>query len=129
MIEIKYNFTAEIVNFYSLIRKIENMTAFKSFSPREAYAAYILGSVLVDVRDKKGANAKDADVKQIVRLPFNELNQRYGELPTNRPVVIVSGIGNKGKEAAKFLVNHGYQDVAILEGGMAAWESEGLPIR
>lgn len=105
------------------------MTALKNFSPREAYAAYILGSVLVDVRDKRSANAKDVDVKQIVRLPYNELDKRYGELPVNRPVVIVSGIGNKGKEAAKFLLNHGYEDVAILDGGMAAWELEGLPVR
>lgn len=105
------------------------MTALKSLTPREAYAAYMLGSVLVDVRDKMGANAKDADVKQIVKLPFNELNQRYGELPANRPVVIVSGKGNKGTEAAKFLLQNGYSDVSIVEGGMAAWEQEGFPVR
>lgn len=105
------------------------MTAFKNFSPREAYAAYILGSLLVDVRDSGSANAKTADVKQVVKLPFSELYQRYSELPTNRPMVIVSGIGNKGKEAAKFLIRNGYQDVAILDGGMAAWEQEGLPVR
>ena len=105
------------------------MNTLKNFSPREAYAAYILGSVLVDVRDKMGANAKQVDVKQIVRLPFSELDQRFSELPTNRPVVLVSGIGNKGKEAAKFLINHRYVDVAIMDGGMAAWEENGLPVR
>ena len=105
------------------------MNTLKNFSPREAYAAYILGSVLVDVRDKMGANAKQVDVKQIVRLPFSELDQRFSELPTNRTVVLVSGIGNKGKEAAKFLINHGYEDVAIMDGGMAAWEEDGLPVR
>ncbi len=105
------------------------MTALKNFSPREAYAAYILGSVLVDVRDKMGANAKEADVKQIVHLPFSELDKRFGELPSNKPVVIVSGKGNKGMEAARFLLNQGYQDVAILDGGMAAWEQEGFPVR
>lgn len=105
------------------------MTTLKNFSPREAYAAYILGSVLVDVRDQMGANAKEVDVKRIVHLPFSELDRRFSELPTNRPVVLVSGIGNKGKEAAKFLLNHGYEDVAILDGGMAAWEQEGFPVR
>lgn len=105
------------------------MTALKNFSPREAYAAYILGSVLVDVRDKMGANAKEADVKQIVHLPYSELDKRFGELPANRPVVIVSGKGNRGMDAAKFLLDQGYQDVAILDGGMAAWEQEGFPVR
>jgi rhodanese-related sulfurtransferase len=105
------------------------MTALKSLSPREAYAAYMLGSVLVDVRDKASAKAKDADVRQILKMPFSELFQRYGELPPNRPVVIVSGKGNKSMEAAKFLLNNGYSDVAVLEGGMAAWEQEGFPVR
>ena len=105
------------------------MTALKNFSPREAYAAYILGSVLVDVRDKMGANAKQADVKQIVHMPYSELDKRFGELPSNKPVVIVSGKGHKGVAAARFLLNQGYQDVAILDGGMAAWEQEGFPIR
>ncbi len=105
------------------------MTGLKNFSPREAYAAYILGSVLVDVRDKMGANAKTADVKQIMRLPFSELDRRFAEVPANRPIVVVSGIGNKGKQAAKFLLDNGYSDVAVIDGGMAAWEQEGLPVR
>lgn len=105
------------------------MTALKNFSPREAYAAYMLGSVLVDVRDKMGANAKEADVKRIVHLPFSELDKRYNELPSNKPVVIVSGRGSKGMQAARFLMDQGYQDVAILDGGMAAWEQEGFPVR
>lgn len=105
------------------------MTTVKNFSPREAYAAYIMGSVLVDVRDDKPADAKTVDVKQIVSLPYSELSQRFGEIPANRPVVLLSRIGVKGKEAAKFLVAQGYPDVAILDGGLTAWESAGLPVR
>ena len=105
------------------------MTALKNFTPREAYAAYILGSVLVDVRDRMGANAKEADVKRIVHLPFSELDKRFSELPSNKQVVIVSGKGNKGMQAAQFLLNHGYPDVAIVDGGMAAWEQDGFPVR
>lgn len=105
------------------------MATLKNFSPREAYAAYMRGSVLVDVRDSSSLKVKNPDVKQVVRLPFSEFYQRYGELPANRPVVIVSGIGNKGKEAAKFLLSQGYEDVANMAGGMAAWEQEGLPVR
>ncbi len=105
------------------------MNTLKHFSPREAYAAYILGSVFVDVRDSLNTGVKTADLRQIVSLPFSELDQRFGELPVNRPVVLVSNIGNKGKEAAKFLVERGYQDVAIMDGGMVAWEKEGLPVR
>ena len=105
------------------------MTNLKSFSPREAYAAYMLGSVFVDVRENVGADAKKVDVRQIITLPFSELDTRFGELPVNRPVVLVSKVGNKGKLAARFLLEHGYTDVAIIDGGMTAWEQEGLPVR
>ena len=105
------------------------MTTLKNFSPREAYAAYILGSVFVDVRDNVGTDAKKVDVQRVITLPFSELDKRFEELPSNRPVVVVSNIGNKGKEAARFLLEHGYTDVANVDGGMKAWEQEGLPIR
>ena len=105
------------------------MGTVKQFSPREAYAAYVLGSsILVDVREN-AANKKTIDVKQLVRLPFGELDQRFGELPANRTVVLVSNIGIKGKQAAKFLLEHGYSDVATLDGGLSAWEEEGLPVK
>ena len=105
------------------------MTTLKNFSPREAYAAYILGSLFVDVRDNVGSDAKKVDVRQVITLPFSELDKRFEELPPNRPVVLVSNVGNKGKEAARFLLEHGYTDVANVDGGLKAWEREGLPIR
>lgn len=127
--KIKYNFTPPKGNDYLLKQNLQDMTTIKTFSPREAYAAYIMGSVLVDVRDDRGANTKTVDVKQIVTLPYSELNQRFGEIPVGRPVIVLSRIGIKGKEAAKFLVEHGYKDVATLDGGLTAWENEGLPVR
>lgn len=99
----------------------------KNFTPREAYAAYILGSVLVDVRDN--ADSRTLDVNRMFKLPFSELDQRYGELPDNKTVILMSRVGNKGMEAAHFLLQHGYQDVAILDGGLDAWAEEGLPIK
>lgn len=101
----------------------------KNFTPREAYAAYILGSVLVDVRDNAGPDSKTLGVNRILRLPFSELDKRFGELPSNKPVILMSRVGNKGKEAATFLVQHGYNDVAIMDGGLDAWVEEGLPVK
>jgi len=105
------------------------MTTLKNFSPREACAAYILGSVIVDVRDDKPADSKTLDVKRVILMPFSELDQRFSELSATQPIVLLSYIGIKGKQAAKFLVEKGYQDVVILDGGLTAWEEEGLPVR
>jgi rhodanese-related sulfurtransferase len=100
----------------------------QEFSPREAYAAYVRGSVLVDVREPQEAGTS-IDVKQVINLPFSELDKRFNELPANRTVVLVSRVGNTSKEAARFLARHGYEQVATVEGGVTAWESEGLPVR
>ena len=105
------------------------MKTFEQLSPREAYAAYMLGSVMVDVRESVDVTAKAADLKQLIALPFSQLDQRMGELPTNRQVVFVSRIGIKSKQAAEFLIENGFEQVATVQGGLTAWEAEGLPVR
>ncbi len=104
-------------------------TTVQHFSPREAYAAYVMGSILVDVREPQEIAAKSIDVKKVVNLPFSELDKRFNELPSNRPVVFLSRVGNKSKEAAQFLAQHGFDQVASIEGGVSAWEKEGLPLK
>jgi rhodanese-related sulfurtransferase len=105
------------------------MNTFQTLSPRDAYAAYMAGSTVVDVRSKNETEEKVADLKRLLKIPFEELGQRLGELPANRPVVLVSRVGVKGKEAAQLLVEHGLQNVALVDGGITAWEADGLPIR
>lgn len=105
------------------------MGTFKHLSPREAWAAYIKGAgILVDVRERDEANTS-VDVKQLYKVPFSELEQRLSELPTNRTVVFLSRVGNKSTDAARLLLKKGFSDVAVMEGGLTAWESEGLPVK
>jgi rhodanese-related sulfurtransferase len=115
--------------FYISTYKVIIMSALQTLTPREAYAAYITGSILVDVRDPLATQQKSADVKSIVHIPFDELDNRLPELPTNRQVVFVSRVGVKGKEAARKLFAQGHPNVAMVEGGLDAWEQEGLPVR
>jgi rhodanese-related sulfurtransferase len=106
------------------------MQSLESLTPREAYAAYILGSsVLVDVREPSEFKNKAVGVNKQVNLPFSELDKRYEELPENKQVVLVSNAGYKSKQAARFLMAHGYERVATMDGGISAWEEEGLPLR
>ena len=98
-------------------------------SPREAYAAYILGSVLVDVRTSMETQNKSVDLKRLKQIPFEELEARIGELPANKPVVFFSRVGVKGQQAAKLLSKNGFSQVAIVDGGVTAWEEEGLPVK
>ncbi len=101
----------------------------KRFSPREAYAAYMRGGVLVDVREPEAVANKTVDINHLVTLPMSEFDHRFNELPHNRPLVLVSRVGNASNTAAKILLQNGFSDVAVVDGGLTAWEDEGLPVR
>ncbi|MCC6463510.1 MAG: rhodanese-like domain-containing protein [Saprospiraceae bacterium] len=105
------------------------MMQLKRFSPREAYAAYVLGGVMIDVREPEAVAEKTVDINHLVTLPMSEFTNRFNELPHNRPLVLVSRVGNTSNTAAKILLDNGYADVAIVDGGILAWEDEGLPLR
>lgn len=104
------------------------MLQLKHVSPREAYAAYMLGSVLVDVREPEEARHQP-DLRQLRSIPVSELNVRYTELPSDRPVVLLSKVGNKSADAARFLLKHGFGDVSVVDGGLRAWAEEGMPVK
>jgi rhodanese-related sulfurtransferase len=96
-------------------------------TPREAYAAYMLDAVVVDVRESADQQKKRANLNSLFSLPMSELGNRYQELPTNRPVAFISKKGKRGREAAEFMLEKGYHNVAVVDGGLQAWEAEGFP--
>ena len=70
------------------------------------------GSVmLVDVRDPKEVAA--GMIKGSVNIPMNELEKKFGTLPTDKPVVFVCGTGARSGEA--------YDTVKLLGGKLQAW--------
>lgn len=98
-------------------------------SPREAYASYMLGSLLVDVRTKTEVERTKIPLNHLVTIPMEELESRISELPANRKIIFFSRVGVKGKEAARLTAALGYQNVAMVDGGVTAWEQEGLPVQ
>lgn len=85
-------------------------------------------TTILDVRDgKEYAAGHLADAKHI---PAGELAQRVGELDKfkNRTIVVVCQSGGRAFGAAKILEKAGFENVAVLDGGQAAWLTAGLPI-
>jgi hydroxyacylglutathione hydrolase len=56
------------------------------------------------------------------------LEERYAEVPRDRPVAVVCGSGYRASIAASFLMREGYRDVSNVLGGMAAWKAAKLPV-
>jgi len=49
------------------------------------------------------------------------LQERYSEVPKDRPIAVICGTGYRASIAASFLQHEGYTDVANVLGGMSAW--------
>ena len=82
--------------------------------------------LLVDVREEN--EFVDVRAPGAVLLPMSMFAARAGELPQDRPLMIVCHLGGRSSAAAGFLIRSGRSDVVNVTGGMDAWERGGLPV-
>jgi len=64
-------------------------------------------------------------------IPLGELEDRLGEIPGDRPVVVYCRTGQRSLQAALRMVEAGLGPVSNLRGGMVAWARDvepGLPV-
>jgi thioredoxin 1/putative thioredoxin len=98
-----------------------------ALKPAEVRHALTEGAVVpIDTRD--AAAFGRAHLPGAVHMPLEELEGRLAELymVQGHPVLYCRG-GDKTKELAAKLAEQGVA-IAFLEGGLLAWEAEGLPI-
>ncbi len=57
-------------------------------------------------------------------IPMAQLGQRYQELPLDKTIVAYCRSGARSHAAVEFLLQHGFQDVKNLIGGILAWQHE-----
>lgn len=83
---------------------------------------------LVDVRDREQANA--GVVAGARCFPLRQLSARLPELSGahSTPVVVISRTGSRARTAATIMCLAGFQDVAVLEGGLELWSRLGYPL-
>ena len=95
------------------------MAGVKSMSANEYDAFKDMAHTLLDVRslgEWKGGHAKGA-----VHIPLNEIEQRIGEIPKDKPVVVICASGMRSSMCATILGQAGYQEVYNYSGGMGRW--------
>jgi hydroxyacylglutathione hydrolase len=96
-------------------------------SPSLAAEELATGEALaVDVRTPRERDAKF--VAGSVNIPLNQLAERLGELPTDRPLLVYCAGGYRSSIAASVLQRHGFARVSEIAGGIAAWETAQLPV-
>src|SRR3954454_17843920 len=80
---------------------------------------------LVDVREPHEREA--GHVPESRHVPLAELTAAAPTIDPSRPVVFVCRVGARSSMAAWSFARAGY-DAHNLEGGLVAWEAEGLPL-
>lgn len=84
------------------------------------------GPILLDVREPN----EFAEVRApgAVLIPTSQFSTRVGELPADRPLLVICAMGGRSAAVTGFLVRAGRTDVVNVAGGMDAWERAGLPV-
>jgi rhodanese-related sulfurtransferase len=83
---------------------------------------------VLDVRSREELEGPDGRIDGSMHIPLPELEQRLGELPTDRPVVVVCHAGSRSALATQQLLKAGLNQVANLHGGLRRWADEGYPL-
>ena len=80
-----------------------------------------------DVRERGEYNL--GQIAFATSLPRSQIEFRIAALVPDRdiPLVVYDDGGQRAALAARTLTDLGYSDVSVLDGGLAAWESAGLP--
>jgi glyoxylase-like metal-dependent hydrolase (beta-lactamase superfamily II)/rhodanese-related sulfurtransferase len=83
--------------------------------------------VVLDVRTPQEWKTKR--IEGSTNVPLNHLDERVGELPRDRALVIHCAGGYRSSIAASLLQRRGFDRVSELAGGIAAWEAAKLPMQ
>ena len=83
---------------------------------------------IIDVREREAFNT--SHISGAISLPMNELvNRALINLELTRDLYVYGSTDEQTASAAAQLRTAGYQNVAELRGGLAAWKAAGYPIK
>ena len=78
--------------------------------------------LVVDVREPWEYDLCHIDPSMLI--PLGQVANRMGELPRDRPLVMVCHTGRRSQNEALLLAASGFADVQNLRGGVEAWALE-----
>lgn len=105
--------------------------ALQEISALAAAKADAQQTIFVDVRTSAEFASK-RPARSLAFAPLSDLSpddfaMRHGIL-TDTPLVLLCTSGSRARKAAEKFLNAGFSNVKVLQGGIDAWEREGLPL-
>lgn len=95
-------------------------------TPTELKARLDAGDVplLVDVREAHEIQIADLPEHGQLRIPTGEFPQRLSEIDPEAEVVVYCRSGGRSAWAVAILLQHGYENVLNMTGGVLGWRLE-----
>ena len=95
-------------------------------SMQPSQAKDLIGDAMfLDVREQHEWDA--GHVEGSVHIPMGEIPMRVEELDRDDEIVVVCHLGQRSGVVSDWLNERGYK-TQNLDGGLAAWQAEGLPL-
>lgn len=82
--------------------------------------------LVVDVRTRE--EYASGHIPGALNIPFDEIPARLSEIDAPNGVALYCMVGPRARKGEAALLNAGHRSVLHLEGGFAAWQSNGLPV-
>ena len=99
---------------------------FRSVGPQIAVQLTNRDAQLVDVRNNDAF--RKAHILNAKNLPLAELEDSIGKLDKERTVIVYCDTGLASQRAASLLLKAGFAQVCHLQGGLANWQRDNLPV-
>ena len=85
-------------------------------------------AVVLDVCEAQAF--RKGHIEQAINLPLDQIKQQITKLNKhkNKPIVVACQNGTRSARAVSILRSNEFSQLYILEGGLAAWRKENLPL-
>ena len=91
-------------------------------------AAHRTEHILLDVREVHELSGELPALEDALRITLGELPNTLGRLSPEASVITICRSGKRSAVAAKILIDAGFKKVASMQGGMALFHSQALPL-
>ncbi|MEQ1620778.1 MAG: rhodanese-like domain-containing protein [Methylococcales bacterium] len=129
---IKFSFSslAAVIVLMGAASTCRSEGTFENISPKQAAAEFSeKKAIIVDVREDN--EWQEQHIPGAIHIPLGQLKARLSELEAykNSEIITQCRSGGRSAKAVDQLKTAGFNNVHSLEGGIQAWEKEGLPLK
>lgn len=82
--------------------------------------------IFLDIRSPE--QFRTGSMPQARNIPAADLATKMGSLPKDKPIIVVCDHGSSAGRIASTLQKAGYTQAVVLEGGLRAWNKDGMPL-